>query len=91
LVTAKTDPVFGRAAASLEERSVDQLDQDPLIHVGLNPVGKLDQLAGGFLGISKRSIGGVFQGCARLECGEVAQSRRSSGHWSALMAIEWLQ
>jgi hypothetical protein len=56
----KTSFVFGRVAARFEKRAVDQLDQDPLIHVGFNRVGDLDQLARAILGISERSVGGVF-------------------------------
>jgi hypothetical protein len=49
--------VFGWAAAGFQERRVDQLDEDPLVQVG-----KLDQLARGFLGISQGRIGGEFHG-----------------------------
>jgi hypothetical protein len=49
----ETGPIFGRAATGLQERSVDQFDQDPLAHIRFDRVRDLDQFARGIFGISE--------------------------------------
>ena len=56
----EANAVFGRTAAGLQKRPVDLFDVDAAVLDGFGRVGDLDQLAGGFLGISEGSIGGVF-------------------------------
>jgi hypothetical protein len=52
--------IFIRASSSLEERSVDLLYMKPAILHGLDRVGDLDQLAGGFLWLGIAALSGEF-------------------------------
>ena len=52
--------IFIRASSSLEERSVDLLYMKPAILHGLDRVGDLDQLAGGFLWVGIAALSGEF-------------------------------
>ena len=55
-------PIFISARAQAQKRCIDQFYRDPLIPVGLNRVGQLDELASSVVGVSKGAITGEFHG-----------------------------
>jgi hypothetical protein len=56
----KTGPVFVRAPAGLQERTVDKFDVDAAVLDGLDRIRDLDQFARGSFGISEGRLAAYF-------------------------------